>query len=114
MKCKRKLTSFVWRHFDLLPRAEGKKRRAKCLKCGMEYLAESKHGMGNMKRHLSGGKFNQEKFRELIVTAIIVHDLRFSFVEYVGVRSVFQYLHPQLQLVSRNTAKSDDLKLYKK
>ena len=56
----------------------------------------------------------RREFCELIVTAIIMHDLSFNFVEYVGVRSIFQYLHPQLQLVSRNIVKSDALKLCKK
>ena len=63
---------------------------------------------------LGGGKYDPEKFRELVVAAIIMHDLPFSFVEYAGIRSIFQYLHPQIQSVSRNTAKADALKLYKK
>ena len=63
---------------------------------------------------LGGGKYDPDKFRELVVAAIIMHDLPFSFVEYAGIRSVFQYLHPQIQLVSRNTAKVDALKLYKR
>ena len=139
LKRKRKLTSFVWRHFKMLPLGEDKKQRAKCIKCGSEYLADSKYGTGNLKRHLDtclktsyqdmgqiliaqesgamalkGGKFNQEKFREMIISAMIMHDLPFNFVEYAGIRSVFHYLHPQLQLVSRNTAKADAFKLYKK
>ncbi|XP_024021323.1 zinc finger BED domain-containing protein RICESLEEPER 2-like [Morus notabilis] len=100
---------------------------------------DSKYGTGNLKRRLvnclkisyrdigqmliaqeagavtlSGGKYDPEKFRELVVATIIMHDLPFSFVEYAGIRSIFQYLHPQIQLVSRNTAKADALKFYKR
>ncbi|XP_024025221.1 zinc finger BED domain-containing protein RICESLEEPER 2-like [Morus notabilis] len=59
---------------------------------------------------LGRGKYDPEKFRELVV----MHDLPFSFVEYAGIRSLFQYLHPQIQLDSRNTAKAYALKFYKK
>jgi len=138
-KRKRKLTSKVWSHFVHLPLGPDKKLKAKCKHCNSVYLADSKYGTGNLKRHLvnclktsyrdigqmliaqeagavtlGGGKYDPDKFRELVVAAIIMHDLPFSFVEYAGIRSIFQYLHPQIQLVSRNTAKADALKLYKK
>lgn len=36
----------------MLPLGEDKKQRCKCKKCGTIYQAESKHGTGNLKRHL--------------------------------------------------------------
>ncbi|KAL5576694.1 hypothetical protein UlMin_018393 [Ulmus minor] len=59
-------------------------------------------------------KFDPDKLRELIVYAIIMHDLPFQFVEYEGVRSILQYLRPEVQLVSRNTIKSDCMKIHQK
>ncbi|XP_024028498.1 zinc finger BED domain-containing protein RICESLEEPER 2-like [Morus notabilis] len=41
-----------------------------------------------------------------------MHDLPFQFVEYKGLRAMLQYLYPDVELVSRNTAKADSLKLY--
>ena len=113
-KRKRKLTSKVWSHFEHLPLGPDKILKAKCKHCNSVYLADSKYGTGNLKRHLTTclktsyrdvgqmllaqeagavtlcrGNYDSEKFRELVVSAIIMHDLPFSFVEYVGVRSIF-------------------------
>ena len=41
---------------------------------------------------IHANKFNQEKFRELLVMAITMHDLPFQFVEYEGIREIFTYL----------------------
>ncbi|KAF2317171.1 hypothetical protein GH714_014165 [Hevea brasiliensis] len=41
-KRKRKLKSLVWAFFEMLPIGDDKKRRCKCKKCGVVYLAESK------------------------------------------------------------------------
>lgn len=41
-----------------------------------------------------------------------MHDLPFQFIEYEGIRAIFEYLHPDITLVSRNTSKADVLKLY--
>ncbi|XP_058008040.1 uncharacterized protein LOC131182498 isoform X2 [Hevea brasiliensis] len=49
---KRKLKSPVWAFFEMLPIGDDKKRRCKCKKCGVVYLAESKYGTGNLKRHM--------------------------------------------------------------
>ena len=59
-------------------------------------------------------QFDYEKWSKLITTCIIFHDLPFQFVdEYKGLRALLQYLLPGVELVSRNTAKVDTLKLYK-
>lgn len=40
-----------------------------------------------------------------------MHDLPFQFIEYVGIRSVFEYLYLEIKLVSRNTVKSNLIKM---
>ncbi|GJV98139.1 reverse transcriptase domain, reverse transcriptase zinc-binding domain protein [Tanacetum coccineum] len=101
------------------------------------YSAESSSGTGNLKRHLEkclksttrdigqymissnkgvldtrNAKFSQDKFRELLVHAVVRHDLPYSFTEYEGVRDVFNYLEPDVTHITRNTTKADMLKLH--
>lgn len=134
---RRKLTSHVWTKFEILPIDPNNKVYAKCMKCGHKYLCDSKYGTGNLKRHLDSclksdtrdlgqllisksegaimtrsAKFDPNKFRELLVMAIIMHDLPFQFVEYVGIREVFNYICADIKLISRNTAKADVLSMY--
>ena len=67
------------------------------------YLADSKYGIGNMKRHIHScprrdtrdigqsllstdgsilsGRFNSDEFRKLVVAIVIMHDLPFQFIE---------------------------------
>ncbi|XP_024019289.1 zinc finger BED domain-containing protein DAYSLEEPER-like [Morus notabilis] len=111
--------------------------KAKYKECGVVYMANSKNGTGSMRRHmqscvrrdtrdvgqllmsqdkgtlaLSVKRFDAEHFRELITIAIILHDLPFSFVEYEAIRATYQYLHPEITLVTRNTLKADVQKMY--
>ena len=122
----------------MLPLSVDNKQRFKCKNCGTTYLAESKYGTGNMKRHIdacirrdtrdlgqlfisqSGGsmsihanKINQEKSRELLVMAITMHDLPFQFVEYDGIREIFTYLCGEVKHITRNTVKVDLVKIHK-
>ncbi|PON81879.1 Zinc finger, BED-type [Trema orientale] len=109
----------------MLSMGPDKKQRAKCKLCGMEYFADSKYGIGNLKRHidscvrrnhrdigqllisqdsgllsLGGSKSDVEKFRNMVTQAIVMHDFPFNIVEYEGIRSIFSYLYPAIQLVS--------------
>lgn len=61
-----------------------------------------------------GGKYNfdPEYFRELLCRVVVMHDLHFRFVEYEGIRDIFEYLKWDVKMVSRNTLKDDVLKLY--
>jgi len=136
-KRKRKHTSVVWNQFEMLPTGTNQELKAKCKECGVVYMANSKNGTGSMRRHmescvrrdtrdvgqllmsqdkgslaLSAKRFDAEHFRELITTAIILHDLPFSFVEYESIRATYQYLHPEITLVTRNTLKADVQKMY--
>nr|XP_027083603.1 zinc finger BED domain-containing protein RICESLEEPER 2-like [Coffea arabica] len=130
---KRRLTSEVWDYFNFIPKKDpNEELKCKCKKCGNEYSAESKSGTGNLHRYIKkclkmttkdigqylitsdkgalgtgNAQFSQDKFRELLVHAIVRHELPFSFVEYEGIKNVLTYLEPQIKHITRNTAKSD-------
>ncbi|GJQ97881.1 zinc finger BED domain-containing protein RICESLEEPER 2-like protein [Tanacetum coccineum] len=111
--------------------------QCRCNKCSKIYSAESSSGTGNLKSHIKkclksttrdigqymissnkgvldtrNAKFSQDKFRELLVHAVVRHDLLFSFTEYEGVGYVFKYLEPDATNITRNTTKVDMLKLH--
>ena len=44
--------------------------------------------------------------------AIIKHDLPFSFVKYDGGKDVFNYVNPNIKLISKNTITFDVWKIY--
>nr|GEU58190.1 zinc finger BED domain-containing protein RICESLEEPER 2-like [Tanacetum cinerariifolium] len=119
------------------PKKPNQPLQCRCKKCSKIYSAKSSSGTGNLKCHLekclksttrgigqymiSSNKgvldtryamFSQEKFRELLVHAVVRHDLPFSFIEYEGVRDVFKYLEPDVTHITRNTTKADMLKLH--
>ena len=79
--------------------------------CDIRQLFLSQSG-GSISIHAN--KFNQEKFCELLVMAIIMHDLPFQFVEYEGIREIFTYLCREVKHITRNTAKADVLKMHKR
>ena len=112
---KMKRTSTVWRFFQMLPIKDEEKPTCKCKKCGKVYIAAEAYGIGNLKRHLkvcprkdttdvgqlilgqnamsvSSPKFDPATFRESLCATIIMHELPFRFVEYVGIRAIFSYL----------------------
>ncbi|XP_061357916.1 zinc finger BED domain-containing protein RICESLEEPER 2-like [Gastrolobium bilobum] len=135
----RKLVSKVWQHFERIPvNKDGCKIQAKYKYCDQLYMADSKYGTGNLKRHLDGcvrrdtrdagqmmlsnqnsslslePKFDHEKFRELLIAAIIMHDLPFQFTEWQGIRALLLYLRADLNIITRNTVKADCVKLHKR
>ncbi|VVA32694.1 PREDICTED: zinc finger [Prunus dulcis] len=57
-------------------------------------------------------KFDSNKFSELLVMAIIMHELPFQFVEYARIKEVFNYIWVDIKLISRNTTKADVLSMY--
>ncbi|XP_050373044.1 zinc finger BED domain-containing protein RICESLEEPER 2-like [Argentina anserina] len=124
---KRARTSVVWTTFEDFDEGPDQGRRAKCKKCGTILKCDSGTGTGSMLRHHNkcsisdvvspqsstrSDSFSIDRFRELVIEAIVRHDLPFSFVEYEGIRDVFQYISPQLTLPSRNTVKAHVLKTY--
>ncbi|XP_042958031.1 zinc finger BED domain-containing protein RICESLEEPER 1-like [Carya illinoinensis] len=138
-KTKRRKRSNVWTFFEMVPESENNdgKPQAKCKMCGVTYMAASKYGTGNMKRHIdacprrssrdigqmmlsqgsgsisvSTPKFETKQYRELLIAAIVKHELPFRFVEYSGLRSLLQYLRLDVPIISRNTARTDLVKIY--
>ncbi|KAK1389787.1 Zinc finger, BED-type [Heracleum sosnowskyi] len=134
---RRRLKSDVWGYFNILPLGPDKKQRCKCKKCGVTYACPSNFGTGNLHKHLekcvrrdtrdigqllitressslnlTTPKFSQEKYRELFVAAITMHEEPFQFVEYEGFRALNHYLNNKVQTISRNTCKADVLKNY--
>ncbi|KAI0489235.1 hypothetical protein KFK09_029077 [Dendrobium nobile] len=122
----------------MLPVGNDGKQRCKCKKCGSTYLSDSKNGTGNLRRHIQNckkrdshdigqlilqsntstsismveNKFDYHEFRSLFTACIVKHDLPFQCVEWSGVRTLLRYLRPDLQIVSRNTARNDCKKLF--
>ncbi|KAK9187258.1 hypothetical protein WN944_018650 [Citrus x changshan-huyou] len=112
------------------------KPRAVCKKCSIEYVAVRNSGIGNLRRHYetcakfkkrdlvqmmldrSDGlstrlpKFEAHVFCDLLSCAIIIHDLPFQFVEYEGIRRIWNYLCDEVPNICRNTAKADVLKMH--
>ncbi|KAH9672546.1 putative AC transposase [Citrus sinensis] len=134
----RKLTSQVWSLFRKVPvdKYPDNKPRAVCKKCSIKYVVVRNSGTGNLRRHYeicakfkkrdpvqmmldcSDGlstpvsKFEAHVFCELLSCAIIMHDLAFQFVEYEGIRRIWNYLCDEVPNIYRNTAKVDVLKMH--
>ncbi|KAL4568366.1 hypothetical protein LXL04_023976 [Taraxacum kok-saghyz] len=90
------------------------RERAECMRRDKNDVAQmlfSKSGGG---MSIKSMVFKPEKFRELVSQAIIKHNLPFMFVEYEGIRDIFQYLYENVITISRNTAKSDVTNLFKR
>ena len=122
-KRQRKTTSVVWDFYEKLPldTDPDNRLRAKCKKCGIIFLADSKAGTTNLKRYLAkhkieaskqGTPIDHKEYREVVAKAIVRHNLPFSYVEYEGVREVHAFLNPTVKTISKNTTKVDVLKLY--
>ncbi|KAL5579757.1 hypothetical protein UlMin_012199 [Ulmus minor] len=138
-KRKKTLKSKVWNFFDILPLGADQKLKSQCKKCGAQYMASSKYGTGNMQCHikvykrndtrdigqmmishdtnslsLSSIQYDSNKFCELVMASIVMHDLPFQFIEWAGIRAIHSYLYPDVDTLTRNTAKADVLKLYQR
>ncbi|XP_057948280.1 zinc finger BED domain-containing protein RICESLEEPER 2-like [Malania oleifera] len=136
-KRQRRKTSAAWDEFYLLPIDVDGKQKAKCKKCGAEYVANaSTHGTANLRRHINNcplrdnydvkqmhmdygtklhaKKIEQDVYREKMAIAVIKHCYPFSWVEHEGNRDVHKYLNPDVKPIARNTAKADVLKIHKR
>ncbi|XP_057444605.1 zinc finger BED domain-containing protein RICESLEEPER 2-like [Lotus japonicus] len=60
----------------------------------------------------SGARYNNEKMREIIASAIMVHEMPFSVVENDVWMWAFQYANSDFQKVTRKTIRNDCLSLY--
>ncbi|KAI3836621.1 hypothetical protein MKW92_014969 [Papaver armeniacum] len=140
--CKRKRTSKAWDEYEEVL-VNGQVTHGKCKHCKNNITAKSTHGTSSLRKHLNcchvykgtqqqinqmsvkasetqdgpvaafNFKFNQEVTRDCIARMIILHELPFSFVEYIGFRRVLTSLQPNIKLVKRNSMKSDCMKIHK-
>jgi hypothetical protein len=129
------LKSDCWKFFTIVEDGKDGIGRAKCNTCKKEYKCGGKlYGTSSLNRHILScqkskygdvgkmiidmdGKIRQRKIdqmisREMCAAAIIEHDLPFKFVEYRKIRNWIKYLNPDAVPITRNTAKSDVLKIY--
>lgn len=60
---------------------------------------------------ISYGSFDQNVLRSLIVR-MMMHELPLRFMEYIGFREMMAHANPVVKPMSRNTLKSEILKLY--
>ncbi|KAK0597141.1 hypothetical protein LWI29_022166 [Acer saccharum] len=134
---KRKKRSPAWNLFEVIPGTEHRNKHARCKTCGKEYNCGSKCGTGNMLEHLKtcprnvygdvgemlfsptqpsgklrSPKFDPETVRDLLIQAIIKHELPFNFVEYEGIRTVFEFICSDIKLPCRNTAKTCVVRMF--
>ena len=120
-----------------IEKLQNKRKGANARNAGHFFCVIVNTGIGNLRRHIKScvrrdthdvgqmlisgqnlamrfSRFDSEKFRELLVAAIVMHELPLSFVEYSGVRTMMSYLNPDVTMISRNTAKADLLRIYKR
>ncbi|XP_058750882.1 zinc finger BED domain-containing protein DAYSLEEPER-like [Vicia villosa] len=120
---KRAKTSTAWECFEKFVDDEGLPK-AKCKNCNKIYMARDGGGTSNLKKHAAicvgrgnGSSYpplNQEMHRERISEVIVKHNYPFSFVEHEGIVNLLSFLHPDVKSMTRNTAKSDVLKVFRK
>lgn len=75
-------------------------------------LQEQKKADGSQSSYLSNHNFNAITCRKNLAEMIIVHEYPLSMVEHHGFRKFVGGLHPLFKVPSRNTIKSDILKIY--
>ncbi|XP_019455751.1 PREDICTED: zinc finger BED domain-containing protein RICESLEEPER 3-like isoform X1 [Lupinus angustifolius] len=126
-----------WNFFTILEELPDGVKRVECNACNAQYKADgNKYGTHSMTRHLDDcpktkfedvgqmmidgqGKLKSHTIdqlvsRDMCAAAIIEHDLPFKSVEYRKIRAWLKYLNPYYAHISRNTAKTDVLKVYKR
>ncbi|XP_019416393.1 PREDICTED: zinc finger BED domain-containing protein RICESLEEPER 2-like [Lupinus angustifolius] len=59
-----------------------------------------------------GAKYSNEKMREALATAIMMHELPFNMVDAQGMMWAFQYGIPEFQKMSRKTIRNDCIAIY--
>ena len=135
---KRKLTSFVWKHFKKV-KIEGVDK-AVCNYCQKKLGGSSRNGTTHLRDHFKicplrknsdikqsilnpsrkkdgstsfvAHNFDQEFSREKLAKMIVLHEYPLNMVEHDGFRSFVNSLQPLFRHVSRTTIRRDILKIY--
>ncbi|XP_070667465.1 zinc finger BED domain-containing protein RICESLEEPER 2-like [Malus domestica] len=92
-------TSHLRHHVTICPRRRQKK---------LKQTLTQKVGDGKVELYT----FDQESARRALAQMIILHEYPLSMVEHVGFRNFMSVVQPLFKVVSRNTIKSDILKIY--
>ena len=61
---------------------------------------------------LNAYQFDQVKVRNNLARTVILHEYPLSMVDHIGFREFVNSLQPLFKLISRNTLKSDIIKIY--
>ncbi|KAL8478241.1 hypothetical protein ACS0TY_030221 [Phlomoides rotata] len=130
---KRSLTSVVWNHFKREKIDD--KWKAICNFCNKKLGGDTKNGTKHLHDHfkicplrktrdirqsffmpktdsLGTYTFNEEVVRKEMASMIILHEYPLNMVEHFGFRRFVASLQPLCKVVSRNTVKSDIMKIY--
>lgn len=135
----RRQTSVVWNHFKR-QKINGE-WKAVCNYCGRKLLGDPRQGTSHLTNHFKccklrttrdirqaliktekiGGEtvvvgnyaFNQESARRALARMIILHEYPMSIVDHMGFKDFCTTLQPLFKGISRNTVKSDIMKIYK-
>uniref|UniRef100_A0A2N9IRW0 BED-type domain-containing protein n=1 Tax=Fagus sylvatica TaxID=28930 RepID=A0A2N9IRW0_FAGSY len=121
-------TSTIWSEFELEPIGVDGQQKAKCKRCNRTYAAGDnrttsllRHARKCSKKVNDGDEtvdhhrpIDQDMYREMLALAIIRHNYPFSYAEHENNRLIHVYLNPEVKPVSRNTAKQDVIKIYKR
>ncbi|TXG63502.1 hypothetical protein EZV62_010496 [Acer yangbiense] len=134
---KRKLTSDVWLHFDREKR-DGV-WTAVCKNCKKRLSAKSKSGTSHLRGHLdrcpcrifhdvqqmlkatktkeedvklSTFQFDQDIARRELANMVILHEYPLSIVDHSGFQRFLCSVQPMFKIPTRNTLKSDIMKMY--
>lgn len=136
----RKLTSPVWEHFERLT-VNGEKK-AKCVHCDKMLSANTTNGTSHLKDHLNlrcskknlkvdirqkllnvtrksdgtcsvdATNFNQEVSRKELANMVIMHEYPLAIVDHIGFRRFVSSLNPSFKIISRNTLRTDIMKMF--
>lgn len=136
---KRRSTSIVWNEFE--KKTIDGREYAICNTCNSKLTSGSRYGTRHLHSHMERCKkvktfdirqqilqtkkgsekgkvephncsFDQEVSRRDIVNAIILHGYPLNIVNHYGFQKFIKGLQPMFKMVSRNTIKTDILKIY--
>uniref|UniRef100_A0A803MEP2 BED-type domain-containing protein n=1 Tax=Chenopodium quinoa TaxID=63459 RepID=A0A803MEP2_CHEQI len=136
----KRLKSEVWNHFEKT--TINGEAKARCLHCNHLFSGNSKNGTSHLKDHielrctkkhmkvdicqkilyinrrqdssvrLENHVFSQEESRRELSNMVILHEYPLSIVEHIGFRRFVHSLNPNFKIISRNTLKSDIMKMF--
>lgn len=130
---KRKLTSDIWDDFTPIYDDNGKLVEGQCIHCETIFPTSKRSGSSQCRRHrltctekakldeligtiqpgdaripaIKRFKYDRDKALDELVRMIVLHELPFRIVEYVGFRRFVASLNPAFKLMSRTTIRDE-------